>query len=244
MMHAMNPRSKTPVTEFFVGRWKVIVGVFVAGLILAVLLRGLLWQIVESFMLNVLPILFTPVILEISVGFAGLFVVLLFCHFRKKEEETEWVVVSQEELDAAAAIDSVIVPVGTSEERAGLVRVPVDSEDLVMIRKLMDGRLFAEAEQVFGRVSGEEMKRSLFVRLKIQLLLQMEQWEKMVGYAASQPASSPDMALACVEAARYFVKLRPSEKEKASKCLEIGKKLSVSAVVNAIDSEGALQKLA
>jgi hypothetical protein len=220
-----------------------------AGLALLIIgwfARGVLWQLVEGFMLNVLPIVFTPVILELSVGFVGLFIVLMFCHLRRKDQEDEWVYIAQ--VEPEVEMEAIPEPL-----RKRVSETVLKSQDLIAgddvlaleaVEGLIDLGLLEDAEKEMVKVASEARLRPAYIRLNLELLLRRERWLDAESYVAPPPMSPDGLAICCVKVARHFVMQKPSQKEAARQCLELGKKLSVGAVVNAIDADGRLQKLA
>jgi len=223
-----------------------LLGCLAGVVVLGFLLRKFLWEVVQSVMLNVVPILFTPIVLELTVAFAGLFVVLLFCRMRRKEEESEWVVYSQEELDAVPDSPSTFSAINLSKS----------TEPTAEDKNKLSGALFEElgkwlsaddldsVEIELGYFTDQELRIPEVVMLRLRLLLQQQNWSEAEGLVDEGKASKERLALACVEAARVFVKRKPRDNDSAKRCLEMGKALSVGTVVNAIDSDGRLQKLA
>lgn len=210
------------------------------------LFRGVLWEIVKSFMINVLPIVLTPVILELSIGFVGLFIVLLFCHLRRKDQEDEWVYISQ--VEPEAEMESIPEPLRKRVSETVLKSKPDFSEadelPLQAVEGFIELGLLEDAANELAKVDAADHRRPAFVRLHLMLMLRREQWQEAEVYADTRPAPVEGMAENCVEVARFFVRQKPSRKDPARQCLELGKKLSVNAVVNAIDADGRLQKLA
>ena len=223
-----------------------LIGALVAVAGLAWIFRDFLWKVIQALMLNVVPILFTPVILELSVCAFGLFIVLLFCYFRSKKHDDEWVYISQVEPEAEmeSIPEQLRKRVGDTVMTSKPLQVEVDELPLESIEGLIELGLFDEAEAELAKGSAADRRRTGFVRLQLLLHLKAERWEAANEYVASRPASPEWLAETTVEAARFFVKQKPSRKAEAGRCLELGKLLSVGTVVNAIDGEPKLQKLA
>ena len=221
----------------------VAIGIVV---VLSWIFRAFLWKALQAFMLNVLPILFTPVILELSVCFVGLFIVMLFCHFRAKDQEDEWVYISQ--VEPESEMETIPEPlkkrVGETLMKSKPLDVEVNELPLESIEGLIELKMFDDAEKELAKGSAADRRRPGFVRLKLLALLESEKWEEAEAYLNSRPGSPERLAEFTVEAAKFFVKQKPSRKVEATRCLEYGKGLSVNAVINAIDSEPKLQKLA
>ncbi|MFT5109763.1 MAG: hypothetical protein ACI8XO_001203 [Verrucomicrobiales bacterium] len=212
-------------------------GIVAVGL--AWVCRDFLWQAIQAFMLNVLPIVFTPIILELSVGFAGLFIVLLFCRMRKKDRDGEWVEFSAAEVEAAKAIET-----PKASERKVASAPALDEELMQSVRSLLQDGQLAAADAKLLAADEATQKNPIYVRQRLLVTLQLEKWAEARDYADLWPGGREMLALVCVDAARSFIKQKPAHKEAATVCLDLGKHLSVGAVANAIDSDGALQKLA
>jgi hypothetical protein len=180
------------------------------------------------------------------VCFVGLFIVLLFCHLRRKDQEDEWVYISQ--VDPELEMESIPEPlrrrVGETVFKSKPATQDLAELPLEAVEGFLELGLLDDAEAELFKGSPEDLRRPAFVRLRLMLMLRREKWEEADAYAGSRPAPPEGLALACVEVARFFIGQKPRRKEAASSCLELGKKLSVNAVVNAIDSDGRLQKLA
>ena len=225
-------------------RWLVPIGF--ALLVVGWLARGFLWSLVEGFMLNVLPIVFTPVILELSVGFVGLFIVLLFAYMRRKEQESEWVYIAKvEPEDEMEAIPEPLRKrVNETVLKGASAIAPEDELPFQAIEGMIELGMFDDVDKELAKGTAADRRRLAYARLQLMLLLRREEWQAAEAYALPPPTSPEGLAVACVEVARFFIKQKPSQKEAARQCLELGKKLSVNAVVNAIDADGRLQKLA
>ena len=128
----------------------------------------------------------------------------------------------------------------TSKPAAGMIQeLPLQA-----VEGLLELGLLDEVEKELAKASASDQRHPDFVRLRVMSHLRSERWEEADAYAGSQATPADKMAVACVEVARFFVKQKPSGKESARKCLDLGKRLSVNAVVHAIDGDGRLQKLA
>lgn len=222
-------------------------GAVVLGLaLLGWVFRGFFWEVIQAFMINVLPILFTPVILELVVGFVGLFIVLLFCHLRRNDHEDEWVYISQ--VEPEKEMESIPEPLRKRASETLLKGKPLatqaDELPLQAVEGFLELGLLDDAEAELAKGDAADQRHPGVVRLRLMLLLRRERWDEAQALADSRPAAPDGLALACVEVARFFVRQKPSRKDAATSCLDLGKRLSVSAVVNAIDSDGRLQKLA
>ena len=225
---------------------RVAIPVGLALLAVGWVARGFLWQVVEAFMLNVLPIVFTPVILELTVGFVGLFIVLVFAHLRRKDQEDEWVYIArvEPEVEMEAIPEPLRKRVSETVLKSQTGIAEQDELPLEAVEGMIELGLLDDAEKELATANRSDRQRPAYIRLHLLLLLRRERWDEAEGYAIPAPAPPDGLAICCVEAARHFVKQRPSQKEAARQCLELGKKLSVGAVVNAIDADGRLQRLA
>ena len=227
-------------------RLQVLLGSAIVLVILGWIFRGFLWMAVQAFMLNVLPILFTPIILELMVAFVGLFIVLLFCHLRRKDQEDEWVYISQ--VEPESEMEQIPEPLKKRVGEMVLSSKPPEVETSELPFEAVEGfielGLYHEAREQLRKASAADRQRRSFVRLWLLVCLRSEDWQGAREYAAGHPASPEDLARDCVEAASFFVRQKPPQKDAARQCLDLGKSLSVNAVVNAIESDGRLQKLA
>ena len=69
-----------------------------AGIVLVIVFWEFLWPIFKDVLSNFIPIMTTPVILEISLFFLGLSTVIVWNHYRnRKDEADEWVVLPEDE---------------------------------------------------------------------------------------------------------------------------------------------------
>lgn len=226
--------------------WKLVGGIAVA-VVLGWIFRGFLWSVVEAVMLNVVPIVFTPVILELTVAFTGLFIVLLFSHFRRKDQEDEWVYISQ--VEPEEELEPIPEPLRRRVEETVMTSKPLEVEEqgelpLQAVEGLLELGLYDEVEAELKKGNAADQRRPGFVRLRLLGLLQATQWQQADDYVGTNPAPADRLALIAVEAAQFFVRQKPVRKPEATRCLELGKRLSVSAVMSAIDSDSKLQKLA
>ena len=208
--------------------------------------RGFIWSLIEGFMLNVLPIVFTPVILELSVGFVGLFIVLMFAHMRRKDQADEWVYIAK--VEPETEMEAIPEPLRKRVSETVLTEptagVPEAELPLQAIEGMIDLGMLEEAERELAKGTDSDRRLPAYSRLQLMLLLHRERWSDADQYASSTAAPPEQLAVSCVEVARFFIKQKPVKKEAARECLELGKKISVSAVLNAIETDGRLQKLA
>ena len=219
---------------------------FVVVCVVGWVFRSFWWSVIKAMMMNVVPILFTPVILELSVCFVGLFIVLMFNHLRRKEQEDEWVYISQ--VEPEDEMESIPEPlrkrVGETVLKSKPPAADLDELPLESIEGLLELGMLEEADKELSKASAADEKRPAFVRLRLMRLLKGQQWSEAQSYSNARPAPPDAMAKCCVEVASFFVGQKPSDKEAARKCLDLGKSLSVNAVVEAIDADRRLQKLA
>ncbi|MGI9241704.1 MAG: hypothetical protein ACR2RV_12960 [Verrucomicrobiales bacterium] len=241
---ADNPAPPAALKMSSVLRKWVPVGL--ALLILGWFTRGFIWSLIEGFMLNVLPIVFTPVILELSVGFVGLFIVLMFAHMRRKDQADEWVYIAQ--VEPEAEMEAIPEPLRKRVSETVLTApsavVAEDELPFQAIEGMIDLGMLEDAERELAKGTEGDRRLPAYARLHLMLLLHRESWSDADRYVGATAAPPERLAVVCVEVARSFIKQKPANKEAARQCLELGKKISVSAVLNAIDTDGRLQKLA
>lgn len=72
-------------------------GFFVGPILICVLFFRQTFELIRDAFANILPIFFTPGLLEITLGLFGFFLVILINYFLRSEQKDEWVYIEEKQ---------------------------------------------------------------------------------------------------------------------------------------------------
>jgi|TARA_B110000438_G_C15597214_1_gene556379 hypothetical protein len=72
-------------------------GFFVGPILICVLFFRQTFELIRDAFVNIVPIFFTPGILEITLGLFGFSLVILINYFLRSEQQDEWVYIEEKE---------------------------------------------------------------------------------------------------------------------------------------------------